>query len=270
MGPWAVPLIALAQRQPCSLVDLGNEFGVPSYVFFASGAGFLGFHLYTEVLHDEQQMKFSELKDSDTEFRIPSYVRPVSIKLFPTHMLQPETFTLSPSNSNHLPSETLTESRRLQQAHQNYDAVMQWLDEQPHFSVVFLCFGSMGSFGADQVKEIAYALEQSGHRFLWSLRQLPEQVKDMVMCSLNDYEVTEVLPEGFLDRTIEMGKIIGWALQAAILSHPATGEGSCLTAVGIQCWRVYGSECQWQHATLRRAAAECIDIGEGVGISGGD
>ncbi|TXG57732.1 hypothetical protein EZV62_015561 [Acer yangbiense] len=31
----------------------------------------------------------------------------------------------------------------------------------------------MGSFGGDQVKEIACALEQSGHRFLWSLRYSP-------------------------------------------------------------------------------------------------
>ncbi|KAG5252509.1 anthocyanidin O-glucosyltransferase [Salix suchowensis] len=51
--------------------------------------------------------------------------------------------------------------------------IRQWLDDQPPFSVVYLCFGSRGSFGVDQVKEIACGLEQSGHRFLWSLRQPP-------------------------------------------------------------------------------------------------
>ncbi|KAL4369500.1 hypothetical protein GQ457_05G005040 [Hibiscus cannabinus] len=95
---------------------------------------------------------------------------------------------------------------------------MQWLDQQPRSSVVFLCFGSLGCFGADQVKEIAYALEQSGHRFLWSLRQPAE------VFSWNDYEkVPEVLPEGFLDRTAEIGKVIGWAPQVDILGHPAIG-----------------------------------------------
>ncbi|XP_031248158.1 anthocyanidin 3-O-glucosyltransferase 6-like [Pistacia vera] len=51
--------------------------------------------------------------------------------------------------------------------------IMELLDDQPPSSVVSLCFRSMGSFDEDQVKEIACALEQSGHRFLWSLRQPP-------------------------------------------------------------------------------------------------
>jgi hypothetical protein len=33
----------------------------------------------------------------------------------------------------------------------------------------------------------------------------------------------EVLPEGFLDRTSEIGKIIGWAPQVDILAHPSIG-----------------------------------------------
>ena len=55
---------------------------------------------------------------------------------------------------------------------QNGFDVMKWLDDQPLSSVVFLCFGSMGSFEKDQVKEIAYALEHSGCHFLWSLLQV--------------------------------------------------------------------------------------------------
>ncbi|XP_039001005.1 UDP-glucose flavonoid 3-O-glucosyltransferase 6-like [Hibiscus syriacus] len=66
------------------LVDLANKFGVPSYAFFTAGAGFLGFQFYTQALHDEQNVDFVELKDSDTEFTIPSYVNPVSTKLFPS------------------------------------------------------------------------------------------------------------------------------------------------------------------------------------------
>ncbi|KAJ6300811.1 hypothetical protein OIU76_021581 [Salix suchowensis] len=58
-----------------------------------------------------------------------------------------------------------------------YKDIGQWLDDQPLSSVVYLCFGSLGSFGVDQVKEIACGLEQSGHRFLWSLRQPPPKGK---------------------------------------------------------------------------------------------
>ncbi|KAL9255650.1 UDP-glycosyltransferase 71A27-like protein [Drosera capensis] len=43
------------------------------------------------------------------------------------------------------------------------DPTMKWLDQQPEGSVAFLCFGSMGSFGEDQIKETAKGLEESGH-----------------------------------------------------------------------------------------------------------
>uniref|UniRef100_A0A2N9GHA1 Uncharacterized protein n=1 Tax=Fagus sylvatica TaxID=28930 RepID=A0A2N9GHA1_FAGSY len=93
------------------------------------------------------------------------------------------------------------------------DNIMKWLDDQPPLSVVFLCFGSMGSFGADQVKEIALGLEGSGHRFLWSLRMpTPTPFAD------------DVLPEGFLDRIKGKGMICsGWAPQVEVLAHKAIG-----------------------------------------------
>lgn len=39
------------------------------------------------------------------------------------------------------------------------------------FVGVYLCFGSMGSFGENQVKEIALAIEESGQKVFWSLRR---------------------------------------------------------------------------------------------------
>lgn len=99
--------------------------------------------------------------------------------------------------------------------------IMEWLDNQPPSSVVFLCFGSMGSFGEDQVKEIANGLESSGHRFLWSLRKPAPKGKPGVP---SQHEIfVEALPEGFLERTAERGKVIGWAAQVAILAHQAIG-----------------------------------------------
>ncbi|KAE8685886.1 Pectinesterase [Hibiscus syriacus] len=190
-------------------VELANEFGVPSYVFYTSGAAFLGFKFYAQALHDEQNLDLLELKESETEFTVPSYVNPVPTKLFPFIRGRSETVTFF-----------LDLARRLRE---NHDTIMQWLDEQPSSSVVFLCFGSMGSFSVEQVTEIANALEQGGHSFLWSLRRSGEQVKG-IEGSPTDYEsMTELLPEGFLDRTAEIGKVIGWAPQVAILSHPATG-----------------------------------------------
>ncbi|KAJ6423307.1 hypothetical protein OIU84_024281 [Salix udensis] len=102
-----------------------------------------------------------------------------------------------------------------------FKGIRQWLDDQPPSSVVYLCFGSRGSFGVDQVKEIACGLEQSGHRFLWSLRQPPPKGKNEPP---SDYaNPRDVLPEGFLDRTANNGKVIGWAPQVDILGHPSVG-----------------------------------------------
>ncbi|MBA0764973.1 hypothetical protein Gotri_014238 [Gossypium trilobum] len=234
-------------------IDVGNQLGVPSYVFYASSAAFLGFQSHALSLQDEQNVNIVELKDSDTEFTIPSYINPVSSKLFPTILLNPESNSMATTLVRWLrkakgimintfweleshaisslsngsvppvyPVGPILDLERKSEVHQNSD-IMKWLDEQPRSSVVFLCFGSGGNFNEDQVKEIASALEQIGHRFLWSLRQPPDPFKGP-MASQTDYDdASEILPEGFLDRTHGIGKIIGWAPQVAILGHPAIG-----------------------------------------------
>ncbi|KAE8690107.1 UDP-glucose flavonoid 3-O-glucosyltransferase 6 [Hibiscus syriacus] len=285
------------------LIELANEFGVPSYAFYTSGAGSLGFHHYTQALHDEEKIEFGELKDSDTKFTVPSYVNPVSIKLFPSVMFQPESFTLFSNlikgirevkgvlinTFSELESHAVDSfsNGKLQvppiypvgpilnlegssNVHHNYDSIMQWLDEQPPSSVVFLCFGSDGSFDTNQVKEIAYALEQSGHRFLWSLRRPGKQVINMARSSTDYENVEEILPKGFLDRTAETGKIIGWAPQVAILGHPAVGGfvshcgwnsmlESIWFGVPMMAWPLY-SEQQLNALTLVRESGLAVEL----------
>lgn len=126
----------------------------------------------------------------------------------------------------------------------------KWLDDQPASSVVFLCFGSGGSFEIYQVKEIAYALEHSGCRFLWSLRRPPTEDARFP----SDYEnLNEILPEGFLERTKGIGKVIGWAPQLAILSHKSVGRSvshcgwnstleSTYFGVPIATWPMYAEQ----------------------------
>ncbi|GAB2282504.1 hypothetical protein Dimus_017046 [Dionaea muscipula] len=101
-------------------------------------------------------------------------------------------------------------------------SIQRWLDNQLPASVVFLCFGSMGSFGEEQVREVAEALKSSGRHFLWALRRPPGGRQGFEPPS--DYDdLNHVLPEGFLDGTAGVGKVIGWAPQVEILSHPAVG-----------------------------------------------
>nr|GLL28196.1 UDP-glycosyltransferase 88B1 [Ipomoea trifida] len=95
----------------------------------------------------------------------------------------------------------------------NNECCLRWLDLQPSGSVVFLCFGSQGSFKDDQLKEMAVALENSGHRFLWVVRN-----------RASERDLDAILPEGFLERTEERGLVVkSWAPQGAILNHGSVG-----------------------------------------------
>lgn len=103
-------------------------------------------------------------------------------------------------------------------AHQ--ESIMKWLNDQPPSSVVFLCFGSMGSFGGPQLREIAIGLERVGFRFLWSIRK-PSKGKIYLPGEYTNLK--EMLPEGFLNRTAGVGLVCGWVPQVTILSHQAIG-----------------------------------------------
>ncbi|KAJ6364426.1 hypothetical protein OIU76_029390 [Salix suchowensis] len=58
---------------------------------------------------------------------------------------------------------------------------LKWLDSQPGGSVVFLCFGSLGLFSKEQLREIAFGLERSGHRFLWVVPNPPSDKRNVAL-----------------------------------------------------------------------------------------
>ncbi|KAK8656079.1 hypothetical protein V6N13_108638 [Hibiscus sabdariffa] len=101
---------------------------------------------------------------------------------------------------------------------------LTWLDKQPSKSVVFLCFGSLGLFSAQQLKEIAVGLERSGQRFLWVVRNPPSENLSVAIKEQAEPDLEALLPMGFLDRTKDRGKVVkSWAPQVAVLNHDAIG-----------------------------------------------
>ncbi|KAK3227298.1 hypothetical protein Dsin_007160 [Dipteronia sinensis] len=284
-----------------SMIDVANDFGVPSYIYFTSGASFLGLLFHAQFLNDELQKPISDFKDSDTELVVPSLAKPIHAKFLPSPLLnidwtvylyeqtrryktakgilvntfaELESYAVNAAALSEIPP-VYPVGPILNLDGDNYDTskkaeIMEWLDDQPESSVVFLCFGSMGSFGDDQVKQIACALEQSGHRFLWSLRQsLPKDKGKFVLPT--DYEnLSDVLPEGFLDRTVGIGKVIGWAPQVAVLGHPAIGGfvshcgwnstlESLWFGVPIATWPMY-AEQQFNAFQLVRELGLAVEI----------
>ncbi|KAL3502599.1 hypothetical protein ACH5RR_037048 [Cinchona calisaya] len=236
------------------LIDVANEFGIPSYLFYTSGAAMLGLSLHMQSLRDDFNQDVTDYKNSNVELAIPSYINPVPAKVLPSVIFAKDGSCDAFLNLSKRCRETKgiiinsffeLESHAIQALcndktippvfaigpvlnlkgsngqNQEAEMIVKWLDLQPDSSVVFLCFGSAGSFDGDQVKEIAQGLERSGYRFLWSLRRPPPQGKIEFP---GDYEnLEEVLPEGFLQRTAEVGKVIGWAPQVEVLSHSAVG-----------------------------------------------
>ncbi|PWA59223.1 UDP-glycosyltransferase 71E1 [Artemisia annua] len=236
-----------------TMVDVANEFGVPTYNYFTSSASMLGLMFDLQAKRDEEGNDVTELKDLGLELSIPSFVNPVPAKVLPELVLNKggakmfldlakrfretkgiiiNTFQelerhgveyLLSSNANIPPLFPVGPILNLSKAKNDSitEVIMTWLNDQPESSVVFLCFGSMGSFSEKQVKEIAVALERSGHRFLWSLRRPQPKGKMEQPKEYENYE--EVLPEGFIERTSSVGKVIGWAPQTHVLSHPSVG-----------------------------------------------
>ncbi|KMT08557.1 hypothetical protein BVRB_6g138370 [Beta vulgaris subsp. vulgaris] len=238
-----------------TMIDIATDLKVPSYIFFTSGANMLSLMLHIQTLNDEKVLDFTkEDIDPNAEFDVPGFVNRVPEKVLPSAFLDKEhgvpmllNITRGFRKSKGILVNTFTELESsgvkalLDQANQgsipaiypvgpileldsgsqgeDHVSILQWLDEQPSSSVVFLCFGSMGSFNAGEVKEIANGLEKSGHRFLWSLRKPPAEG---TMQPQNETFV-DALPEGFLDRTDKIGKIISWAPQVSILAHSSIG-----------------------------------------------
>ncbi|KAJ3705490.1 hypothetical protein LUZ61_009195 [Rhynchospora tenuis] len=96
-------------------------------------------------------------------------------------------------------------------AHGEVD-VIDWLDQQPAESVLYIAFGSEAALSIELLHELALGIEMSKVRFLWALRK-PASVS----------EDTRILPEGFEERTKDIGVVTDWAPQMRVLAHASVG-----------------------------------------------
>ncbi|XP_057740941.1 hydroquinone glucosyltransferase-like [Arachis stenosperma] len=100
---------------------------------------------------------------------------------------------------------------------------LRWLDNQPPRSVLYISFGSGGTHSQEQLNEIAFGLELSGHKFLWVVRN-PSNFGGSAYLNQQKEDPLRYLPLGFVDRTKEQGLVVpSWAPQVEILGHGSTG-----------------------------------------------
>jgi len=239
-----------------TMIDVAKAFSVPTLVFFTSGVAFLGLNLHIHNLFERDNIDSTQLLQQ-TELAIPSFANSVPSNTLPSSVLRKEWESFFKSYAKGLknadaiivnsfeelesyavhsfvshpdlaglpiyPVGPILNPEPKTKSIVDSDDIVKWLDDQPPSSVVFLCFGSRGFFDEDQVKEIALAVENTGVRFVWSLRKPPPKDTMNAPSNYTLSDLSSVLPEGFLDRTAEIGRVIGWAPQTQILAHSATG-----------------------------------------------
>ncbi|XP_054786767.1 gallate 1-beta-glucosyltransferase 84A24-like [Prosopis cineraria] len=91
------------------------------------------------------------------------------------------------------------------------DDCVDWLNSKPPSSVVYISFGTVVYLKQEQVDEIAHGLLGSGLSFLWVMK--PPH-KDS---GLRPHE----LPDGFLQKVGDGGKVVRWSPQEQVLAHPS-------------------------------------------------
>ncbi|MCO5555588.1 hypothetical protein L7F22_009133 [Adiantum nelumboides] len=107
------------------------------------------------------------------------------------------------------PLHMITMAPNLSVSQQGNDC-LSWLDRQQQSSILYIAFGSVASPEESAIAELAHGLEASGESFLWVIR------RNMYK---NKASVEDILPEGFMERTINRGLVIAWAPQLAVLGH---------------------------------------------------
>nr|XP_010916885.1 UDP-glycosyltransferase 88F3 [Elaeis guineensis] len=236
-------------------LDVATEVGIPSYIFFSSSAANLAYFIYLPIHHSADPGNLKDLGDAPVNF--PG-LRPIPASHLPAQVqdrndecykrllfhferlprfdgilintfesLEPRAVTALRDGAC-LPDRPMTPAycigpliadRRGSGGKEKHECIT-WLDSQPKASVVFLCFGSAGSFSVEQLKEMATGLERSGQRFLWVVRA--PRNEDPSGMSKPDLEA--ILPEGFLGRTKLRGLVVmSWAPQVEVLAHEAVG-----------------------------------------------
>ncbi|KAJ7514103.1 hypothetical protein O6H91_23G027800 [Diphasiastrum complanatum] len=122
----------------------------------------------------------------------------------------------SPANFAH-PASEAAEGRNA--VSQEEEQCLQWLDSHSSSSVLYVSFGTIFLPSLEQIHELALGLEASEQSFLWILRP-----PIGMLSPSEEFNVSAILPEGFLSRIQNKGLIIrNWASQKLILSHPSTG-----------------------------------------------
>ncbi|XP_062147049.1 UDP-glycosyltransferase 73C4-like [Alnus glutinosa] len=125
-------------------------------------------------------------------------------------------------------TDSLLRDREIRPRKANYteDEIIEWLDQQPRGSVMYVSFGSEVGPTTEEYPELAGALEESTRSFIWVIQRKSGRggTHSGQPGSGGVEAQEEYFPHGLDSKVGKRGLIIhGWAPQLLILSHPSTG-----------------------------------------------
>ncbi|CAN4103258.1 unnamed protein product [Withania somnifera] len=247
----------------CSpLMDVADEFGIPSYVFFTSPAAFLGLMLHFQFLEDECRQDVSHFNNlnSSNLLSFPSYAYPVPPSVLPMVLVDRDTwlgrfldFTRGYKKAKGIIINTFAEleTHALDSYRSNKISTSEQEPLPPIYPIGPILNQSKSRFESEEAEITNWLDDQPPHSVVLlcfgSQGSLPsEQVKEIAIALENsscrflwslrqppqsnkaqfpgEYtSYSEILPEGFLKRTEKNGKVVGWVPQLKVLSHKAIG-----------------------------------------------
>lgn len=86
---------------------------------------------------------------------------------------------------------------------------LSWLDTKPSQSVVYISFGTVVFLKQEQINEIAYGILSSNVNFLWVMKP-PHPDTGLI---------PHTLPDGFLDKVGDKGRVVQYSPQEQVLAH---------------------------------------------------
>ncbi|KAJ8560281.1 hypothetical protein K7X08_004339 [Anisodus acutangulus] len=117
---------------------------------------------------------------------------------------------------------------------------LEFLDKKDVNSVIFVTFGTTTILSQEQVNELTLGLEQSGHKFIWVVREADDEMMD-IENTVEGKDAKIELSEGFEERVEGRGIVVrNWAPQLEILGHSSTsgfinhcGWNSCMESISM-------------------------------------
>uniref|UniRef100_A0A0E0EW28 Glycosyltransferase n=1 Tax=Oryza meridionalis TaxID=40149 RepID=A0A0E0EW28_9ORYZ len=225
-------------------LDVAAELAIPAYFFFPSPASALADKESETTKIRLYQFK-RMMEGKGVLVNSFDWLEPKALKALAAGVCVPD----KPTPSVYCVGPLVDAGNKVGSGAERRHACLVWLDAQPRRSVVFLSFGSQGALPAAQLKEIARGLESSGHRFLWVVRNPPEE-----QATSPELDLERLLPAGFLERTKGTGMVAkNWAPQAEVVQHEAVGVfvthcgwnstlEAIMSALPMICWPLYAEK----------------------------